>query len=418
MEKLISRAYLVWGCLALFYFYQFILRLSPSVMMDDLMRDFSINATGFAVLASLTSISYALSQVPLGVFADRFGVRWCGLVFLSLCICGTFIYATAQCLWVAQVGRFIIGIGAAASFLSMSKAIREYFPEHRMGTMFGLTMMVGTIGALNGGMPLSFLVDLFGWRFSLLLLCVLGVLILGVLFQCLPHASKQQSPKRHSLTSLRADLMQVLKNRDCWAFAGVALGLYITIIVLGDLWGVSFVMKAHQVERPLAANVASFLFLGLCAGSFVIAWISDFFGKTKGVIVGCTLILLALLTLLFSPLKLSLPSLYMLFFLIGFFSGAEMLCFSEVCKVVPASLTGTAIGFVNTVVVLGGSLVQQLVGMVLDHVWNGTLSEEGVRFYSLGDYKTALSFIVPIVGLSLVASFLIREEPIWTPQRG
>ncbi len=70
-----TKSYVLWAVASLFYLYQFVLRLSPSVMMEDLMEAFRIDATGFAAMGSIALLSYSLFQLPLGAFADRFGVR-------------------------------------------------------------------------------------------------------------------------------------------------------------------------------------------------------------------------------------------------------------------------------------------------------------------------------------------------------
>ena len=63
-------AWLAWGCGALFYAYQFALRVSPSVMASELMQTLSLDAAGFGLLASFYYYGYALFQVPAGSLLD------------------------------------------------------------------------------------------------------------------------------------------------------------------------------------------------------------------------------------------------------------------------------------------------------------------------------------------------------------
>ncbi len=401
------KSYVLWAVASLFYLYQFVLRLSPSVMMEDLMEAFTIDATGFAALGSIALLSYSLFQIPLGAFADRFGVRKCILVFLTVCIVGTFIFATAPNLWIAQFGRFMIGMGSAAAFLSVGKIINQCFPEEKRATLFGLTMAVGTVGALNGGLPLCYLLELVGWSHCLLMLCLLGLVLLTVSYFTL---SLPESHERHERVSSFKSLTLILKNKECWTYALTAIGLYLAICVFGDLWGVAYIMKAYGIERAQAVPIISMMYVGLCVGSITITWISDRLGKARSFIIFSTIMLLILLSLVIAPLSLPFEMLYLLFFLIGFFAGAEMLCFSGACKAVSSSIAGITTGFLNGLVMIVGAGIQMGVGIVLDALWKGSTGFDGIKIYDVNDYRIALSLTLPILLLALFSSLFIKEK--------
>ena len=46
------QAWYVWGCVAAFYLYEMILRVSPSIMTHGLMKDFEVSSTSLGVLSS------------------------------------------------------------------------------------------------------------------------------------------------------------------------------------------------------------------------------------------------------------------------------------------------------------------------------------------------------------------------------
>ena len=47
-----TRRFFMWFCAACFYFFQFILRTSPSVIATDLMRSLAIDGLGLGILVS------------------------------------------------------------------------------------------------------------------------------------------------------------------------------------------------------------------------------------------------------------------------------------------------------------------------------------------------------------------------------
>ena len=69
------RALTIWFCVALFYMYQFVLRVSPSVMMRELMTSFHVGAGEIGSLSAVAMYCYAFFQIPSGLLVDLFGVR-------------------------------------------------------------------------------------------------------------------------------------------------------------------------------------------------------------------------------------------------------------------------------------------------------------------------------------------------------
>ena len=51
-EKVSGKAWIIWAAAVSFYLYEYVLRVSPSVMTDSLMLHFGVNATALGVLTS------------------------------------------------------------------------------------------------------------------------------------------------------------------------------------------------------------------------------------------------------------------------------------------------------------------------------------------------------------------------------
>jgi sugar phosphate permease len=66
MSPSLGRSWLIWGCAALFYCYQFLLRVSPTVMTHELMADFHVDAYALGALTSFYYYAYAFLQLPVG----------------------------------------------------------------------------------------------------------------------------------------------------------------------------------------------------------------------------------------------------------------------------------------------------------------------------------------------------------------
>jgi MFS family permease len=95
-------------------------------------------------------------------------------------------------------------------------------------------------------------------------------------------------------------------------------------------------------------------------------------------------------------------------FLIGFFGSSQIVCFALVKENHPAGLSGTAIGFVNTMVTGAGALFQPLVGLLLDLAWAGEASH-GARIYDIAAYRVALASLVACCVGGFLCLLAVRE---------
>ncbi|WP_434799787.1 hypothetical protein [Coxiella burnetii] len=61
---------------ALFYFYDFFLRVTPSVMIHPLMDQFNVGAPTIGFISAFYYYAYTPLQIPSGVIMDRYNPRW------------------------------------------------------------------------------------------------------------------------------------------------------------------------------------------------------------------------------------------------------------------------------------------------------------------------------------------------------
>src|SRR6516164_5924699 len=66
---------IAWLITAVYYFYQYVLRSAPAVMMPELSQAFGLTAVGVASLAGLFYYGYSPFSLVAGVALDRWGAR-------------------------------------------------------------------------------------------------------------------------------------------------------------------------------------------------------------------------------------------------------------------------------------------------------------------------------------------------------
>jgi len=395
----------IWGVAALFYFYEFVLRVSPSVMIPELMESFHITASAVGVLSAFYLYAYAPLQLPAGVIMDHFGVKKV-LSFASLvCGLGAIIFAISYKLSYASFGRFLIGAGSSGAFVAMVYVTSHWFPFKKRAFLIGVANSLAMLGASAGSGPLSSVIKEFGWRGTISVLGTFGILlaiVVYIIFKLDPQDEKVEKETAKEDSNVLKNLKLIIKHKKIWINSIVALLFYATTTAFGGLWGLSFVETAYGVSKQTAGYALSMVFFGWLVGGPLIGFFSDLIGKRTTVIrLGILGSLIFLIPVIYFP-TIHIYVVYILLFLVGLFSSAELLNFSLSIELISFRAKATAAAFTNALIACGGALVQPFVGFVLDRHWTGGMLK-GIRVYNTHDYQIALT-ILPIC---LIAAFLL-----------
>lgn len=420
-KKTYALGTVVWFAAGLYYLYQYILRVSPMVMVDSIRLDFDLNASAFGSLMAVTTFFYAAMQIPMGVLSDLFGVRRMVLTSLVACTLGIGLFGYTESLWIAYVARILIGLGSAAAFVCVSKVSSEWFPVRQKTAWFAATVVMGNTGAVIGGKSLAQMVGNYGWRESLMILTGIGVIVLIVnglllwnrsdktkLSQGLP--SQEETPASMDRHQLWNQIKHVFASRSSWLYALVAMGMYLPISVFTDLWGVPFFQEKFNVDREAAAHAISISYYGTSAGVIALALVIQYIGNSRSVIRWSAFMIFLLMAVLSFADGLNVFTASLTMFFIGFFAGGEVLCFSESCKHMSIYVAATVTGFLNFIITIGGAGVQKIFGSALDWFWAGHATPTGSRLYTLPDYQWALLIVVTLTFLSFLLSFCLPPD--------
>ena len=98
---------------SLFYLYEFFIRVSPSVMTQDLMAHFGVAAGQLGLMSAAFFYAYMPMQVVAGLLGDRFGPRKLLTAAAALCGIMTCLFVLSSHLWLAGLARFFIGMTAS-----------------------------------------------------------------------------------------------------------------------------------------------------------------------------------------------------------------------------------------------------------------------------------------------------------------
>lgn len=409
--------WVIWFLAALFYLYENVIQVSPGVMVPDLMKAFSINSAALGGLIAFFFYSYASMQIPVGVLVDNYSARVLLTIAALSCATGCVLFGLASGVIMIALGRLLIGFGAAFAAVCVMKLAATWFPARKFSLLVGLMVTMGMLGSMIGETPLAILVDSLGWRHSMLLLAVLGVILAILIAMIVRHSpldlakgtnglGANKSPRTQSLLH---GLLTVLKSGQSWIVATYGGLMFASTSIFGGLWGVPFLMKAYGLDKPAAAGIVSIMFFGWVVGSPLSGLLTTILRSyKKTLLISSAGALTVLLAVLYVP-NLPIAALSAFIFCFGVFSSFFLPSFTLMRDLHTDASSGAALGFMNSANMVGGALGQPFIGLLLDAQWDGTLIN-GVRIYSVADYQYALSSLPILILLSLVLIPFIHEK--------
>lgn len=401
--------WLIWALGAGFFFYKYLVQVSPSVMTNDLMRTFQINGTGLGNLSAFYFYAYLVMQIPVGVLLDRYSPRLLTAIAIFLCSASTYVFAHTTSLGLACLARALIGTGAAFAAVSCFKLATLWFSAQRFALVSGLCMTAAMLGGVFGQMPLSLLSNAVGWRMALEIISVIGV-VLGTLYFLIVRDKPETNSANVSIDNGSAwgNFLSVITSKQAWLLSLYSGLAFAPVSVFGGLWGVPFLETAYGLSRNTSAFAVSWIFIGFAIGAPFFGWFSDYIGRRKPVLYGGTSIALAFMLLaLYSPS--ANPLLLSIFlFCFGFGASGFFTCFAMIRELFCLGLAGTVLGIMNTFDSVCEALFEPVVGAVLDLTWDG-VKVDGVPLFSNAGYHTALLLLPIALGVALSLLFFIEE---------
>jgi MFS family permease len=408
IRKLNITAIVVCSLASLFYLYDFLLRVMPSAMTNDLMSHFHIGAARLGIMLAILYYAYAPMQIPAGLLFDRIGTRLLLTIMVLVCAVGTLLFGITDSVMVATIGRFLIGFSSAFAFLGALVLAARWLPHKYFALFVGLVQLLGCAGAIAGEIPIAIAVKHFGWQITNFAAALIGFM-LAILFWVLlrDHPEEAVAKNTESINVLK-QLVVVVKKSQNWWVGLYAFAIWAPATIFAVLWGLPFIMTLYKVDASLAAGAVSLVWVGIGVGGSLLGWYTDHIGKRC-----LPLIASAFLGVIASGLilyvKISLSWMYLWLFLLGVSISGMTVTFGIIKDINAKSVISTANGFNNMAILIGGIIFQPMIGVILHILWGGKLMNN-IPIYSLINYKIALS-IVPLCFLLalFVSVFLIRE---------
>ncbi|NJL34661.1 MAG: MFS transporter [Chloroflexaceae bacterium] len=305
--------------------------------------------------------AFALAQIPLGLGLDRWGPRWItsGLLFVGAV--GSVIFAFAPSFELLMIGRALLGLGMAGALMGAMKIFSKWFHVNQFATLSGLTVGIGSSGALVAASPLAWFNEAFGWRWVFVGGAVITVFI-GAAIIIWTRNTPPGVPWTGS-TDTGGGVQEVVRDRRFWHIVPLDFFIVGTMFAFQSLWAGPYLYDVMRLDAEAVGNMLIVLSLGATFGALISGWLADRVGMMQVMIASGILFISCQVALIFHPPLWLLLLVYGAFGIAGSFN---IILLAHTRRIFPANVTGRAISAVNLFGFGGVFVVQWLLGAIIN----------------------------------------------------
>ncbi|MFM2185340.1 MAG: hypothetical protein RIS55_988 [Actinomycetota bacterium] len=381
----------------------------------DATERFNTTAAQLSSLAVLQLVVYASMQIPVGIALDKFGPRimlGCGALIMAS---GQLIVAFAPGLEMAVLGRMLVGMGDAFTFISMIRMVNNWLTGKAAALAQQWLATIGQLGQIVSAIPFAAGLAVYGWTSAFSALAVSG-LVAGVFVFIAALDSPQGRVKSQSnfadvVSALRINFNRSPVKAAFWThFLTQSSGN-----VFALLWGVPFLVEANSKSTAFASGMLTLFVITNAAMGPVVGFLTARYqGQRHVLVLASGFSILAIWAIaLFVPSPLPDFLVVLLVIVLGFGGPVSMVAFDYSRSYVSNRELGAANGFINIGGFLAALLMIGAIGLALDA--QRAVNPE-LALYDAGHFKLALCVQFAVIGFGLwrfgVANRKLHKEAL------
>ena len=377
------------------YYLAYLFRTINAAISPALASDFALDAAETGLLASIYFLVFGLTQIPIGVFLDRFGPRRVQGVLLVIAAGGATLFGNAASFPELLVARAMIGLGVAGSLMAGLKAIVTWFPRERVALANGWMIMLGSFGAVTATAPTDWLLNYLGWRGLFEILTIGTVAVSGLIFMVVPEREGDLEIATTSRKPLT--LRSIYSDPRFLKVAPLSAACIGSSWALQSLWAAAWLTDVEGFDHHSRAAQMFLMAVGLSLGALMLGAMADRLRKlnirTEVLLAGVgALFIVAELALI---LRIPLPSL-LPWSIVSIAGAATVLSFAAIADYFPREFAARAIGALNLLHFGWAFAMQYGIGLVLEQ-WP---SQDG--HYAVSAYQAAFGLCLALQAVALV----------------
>ena len=390
------------------YFLSYLYRVVNAVIAPDLVGDLGIGPSALGLLTATYFISFASSQLPLGVLLDRFGPRRMEAFLLLFAGLGAYLFSRSGSLAGLVVARAFIGFGVSACLMAAFKAYTLWFPKERWPLVNGFQMAAGGFGALAATAPVEAALHMTDWRGVFMVLAVLTLLVAVAVYTVVPE--KPSSGTGESFNNQLQGVKTVFTSLEFWRAAPLTTLSQASFLSIQGLWAGPWLKDVAGLERTAVANVLLWIAVAMIAGFILLGLLAERLSRSgvsvlATAVTGMCLFMVVQAMVLVGPVRWALPT----WVLFGFFGTSGIIAYAALSQRFPVQLSGRVTTAVNLLVFVAAFLGQWAIGAII-----GCWPVGAGGNYALAGYRSGFFVILTLQAMTLlwyfVASRMIKNR--------
>ncbi len=239
-------------CLSQFY------RVSNSVIAPELTRDLHLSSAQLGWAGSAFFFALFAVQLPVGLWFDRFGARRTVATVSLLAAVGSAWIAHAADAGGLIAGRVVVGIGCAASFMSVVFLCARWFEASRLSTALSWVFAASNIGTLAAATPLAWVAGVVGWRNGFLGLAVITIVVAALFYAVVrdrPPGATLPATHQEPLGDVFRGLWEVWRTPGLLPLLSMHFVAYATMLTILGVWAGPYLYDVHKLDSVQRGNV-------------------------------------------------------------------------------------------------------------------------------------------------------------------
>lgn len=390
------------------YFLSYLYRVVNAVIATDLVGDLGIGPSALGLLTATYFISFASSQLPLGVLLDRFGPRRMEAFLLLFAGLGAYLFSRSGSLAGLVVARAFIGFGVSACLMAAFKAYTLWFPKEKWPLVNGFQMAAGGLGALAATAPVEAALQVTDWRGVFMVLAVLTLMVAVTVYTVVPEKPSSGAGEsfKHQLQGVR----KVFASLEFWRAAPLTTMSQASFLSIQGLWAGPWLKDVAGLERMAVANVLLWIAVAMILGFILLGSLAERLSRSgvsvlATAVTGMILFMGIQVLVLVAPVRWAM-SIWMLF---GFFGTSGIIAYAALSQRFPVHLSGRVTTAVNLLVFIAAFMGQWAIGAII-----GRWPVDASGRYALAGYRTGFFAMLAIQTIALLwfftASRIIRNR--------
>ena len=330
---------------------------------NNLSSELSLTSTQLASLSSAFYFTYIVLQIPAGLLVDKFGVRKVFPFAVIAALIGSIIFSLSPSYELLLIARILMGVCGAFGFICAITLAVQWFSVKRFALLAGLTNFFGYLGGSLSGLPMTLLVKAEGTQIVYLGFAIISIIILALWWLIIEDNRLPQNKSYQQIGF--GGMLKSICRIDVIAnglFCATTMG---ATFALCDLWGKEFLESLGYSIFYAALAGNSLIFIGIALTAPIWGWLASYINTAKLLAVGAMLGFIA--SCLYLYVSLPVIVLCILALCIGASQSSHILSFSYVHNYADKKVISAIFAFVNLCGIIGGALVQLIIGIMFDY---------------------------------------------------